>query len=73
MLKLKNLPKIVGFGFIAGFLSGLLGIGGGVIKVPIMSLIFNIPIHNAVSTSTFMIVITSLVGSLSHFFMSNVD
>ncbi len=64
---------LIGLGFIAGFLSGLLGIGGGVVKVPIMSLILGLPMHNAVATSAFMITITALVGSSSHFAMGNVE
>lgn len=64
---------LIGLGLIAGLLSGLLGIGGGVVKVPIMKLILGLPMHNAVATSAFMIVITSFMGSSTHFIMGNVD
>ncbi len=43
---------------IAGLLSGLLGIGGGVIKVPIMNTIMGVPVKAAAGTSTFMVGIT---------------
>ncbi len=70
---LSYVMTLIGLGFVAGFLSGLLGIGGGVVKVPIMKLILSIPMHNAIATSAFMIVLTSLVGSSSHFIMGNVN
>jgi len=63
---------LIGLGFIAGFLSGLLGIGGGVVKVPIMKLILSIPIHNAVATSAFMITLTSFVGMSTHLLIGDV-
>ena len=53
--------------FIAGVSSGLLGIGGGVLKVPIMVLILGLPTKIAIGTSEFMISITSVSGSYVHF------
>ena len=70
---LRELFMLIGSGFIAGFLSGLLGIGGGVVKVPMMVLIFGIPIHNAVATSEFMITMTASTGLLTHTVLQNVD
>lgn len=55
------------FSFIAGLASGLLGIGGGVLKVPIMVLILGLPTKIAIGTSEFMISITSVSGSYVHF------
>lgn len=45
--------------FVAGLISGLLGIGGGTLKVPIMVLVLDVPVRVAMATSTFMIIITS--------------
>ncbi len=53
--------------FIAGVLSGLLGIGGGIVKVPIMVLILGFPTKLAIGTSEFMISITSAVGSYVYY------
>jgi uncharacterized membrane protein YfcA len=50
-------------GFIAGFSSGLLGIGGGVMMVPILVTIGKIPMHKAVATSMFIMIFTSLAGA----------
>jgi len=51
----------------AGLLSGMLGIGGGVIKVPAMNVISKLPIKAATSTSNFMIGITAAAGSIVYF------
>ncbi len=53
----------VGVGFWVGWLAGLLGIGGGVILVPILTLLFGVPQHEAQGVSLFMIVPTSIVGA----------
>jgi len=53
----------VGVGFAIGSLAGLLGVGGGVILVPVLTLLFGIPQHAAQGVSLFMIVPTSIVGA----------
>jgi len=53
----------VGVGFVVGWLAGLLGVGGGVILVPILTLLFGVPQHAAQGVSLFMIVPTSIVGA----------
>ncbi len=52
----------------AGILSGLLGVGGGVVKVPVMHLIMDAPLKVATSTSIYMIGITAVVSSIIHFY-----
>lgn len=47
----------------AGLLSGMLGIGGGVLKVPIMNLVMNVPMKVAVATSKFMIGMTAATAA----------
>ncbi|MDO8841304.1 sulfite exporter TauE/SafE family protein [Methanocalculus sp.] len=49
-------------GVIVGILSGLLGMGGGIILVPILLLLFNLPIHRAVGTSSACILFFSFGG-----------
>jgi uncharacterized membrane protein YfcA len=53
------------FAFIAGFLAGLLGIGGGIVLVPLLNIISGVPIHVSVATSTFMIVVLSISAVIS--------
>ncbi len=56
----------VGGMFLAGIVAGLLGIGGGVIKVPLMILFMRIPARIAVGTSGLMVGLTALSGLLGH-------
>ena len=53
-------------------MAGLLGIGGGVIQVPILNLIFGVPIHISIATSLFIIIFTSSFGTVTHFLLGNV-
>jgi len=52
----------------AGLLSGLLGVGGGIIKVPAMNIIMDVPIKVATATSSYMIGITAVVSSIIYFY-----
>ena len=58
---------------LAGVVSGLLGIGGGVIKVAAMNLFMNVPLKAAVATSKFMIGVTAATGALLFFIAGLVD
>lgn len=49
-----------------GFLSSMMGIGGGIIHVPAMINFLNFPIHIATATSHFMLIIMSFTGSIVH-------
>ena len=65
-------PKRVGIGsgvsIFAGLLSGLLGVGGGIVKVPAMNIIMDVPIKVASATSSYMIGITAVVSSIIYFY-----
>ena len=61
------------FGMMAGMMAGMFGIGGGFLKTPIMINVFNIPPTIAAATSLFMIVFTSLTGSVSHYLLGNIN
>ena len=49
--------------FGAGNISGMLGVGGGIIKVPVMNLWMNVPMKAATATSNFMIGVTALASA----------
>lgn len=51
----------------AGGISGLLGVGGGIIKVPVMNLWMGVPMRAACATSNFMIGVTALAGAIVHY------
>ena len=57
--KTRRLPLGMGLSLVAGGLSGLLGVGGGILKVPAMNLAMGIPIRVAAATSNFMIGVTA--------------
>lgn len=51
---------------LVGYLSSLLGIGGGIIHVPVLVHILNFPVHLATATSHFVLAVMALSGSLVH-------
>ncbi|MCI4324573.1 MAG: sulfite exporter TauE/SafE family protein [Thermoplasmata archaeon] len=60
------------FAGLAGISSGLLGIGGGIFKVPAMNTLMNVPLRVATATSTFMIGVTAAAGALVYLFAGDV-
>ncbi|WP_236838843.1 sulfite exporter TauE/SafE family protein [Caldalkalibacillus salinus] len=59
--------------FLIGLVQGLLGIGGGSLLVPAMILLFWFPTHMAIATTMFVILLSSITGSMSHIYMQNID
>ena len=53
--------------FAAGNLSSLLGIGGGVIKVPVLNAWCGVPLRAAAATSAFMIGVTATAGAVIYY------
>ncbi len=68
-----SLPLIIPTTFIVGFLAGMLGIAGGVFKIPIMILWFNIPAKIAIATSSLMVSLTGLMGLAGHLTHTHID
>jgi uncharacterized membrane protein YfcA len=60
-------------GVFSGFLGGLLGVGGGVIVVPILILVFDLESRLAVGTSTIMVLFTALSGTVAYFRQKRID
>jgi hypothetical protein len=56
----------IGLSFGVGFIAGLLGIGGGIIHVPMLIYVLCFPAHIATATSHFILVFTGLTGTLTH-------
>lgn len=56
----------IGLGAVAGVLAGLLGVGGGIIIVPVLVLAQHVEQHTAQGVSLLMILPTALVGAVSH-------
>lgn len=52
---------------LAGVLSGLLGVGGGIIQVPVLTLACKMPMKAAAATSNFMIGVTAVASALIYY------
>lgn len=52
---------------VAGMISSMTGVGGGMVKVPLMNLYMHIPIKAASATSSYMIGITAFSGAITYF------
>jgi hypothetical protein len=69
----RRLPMAIGGSFLAGNVSGLLGVGGGIVTVPLIHLVMGAPMRVAVTTSNFMIGITAAAGAYAYLFRGDVD
>jgi uncharacterized membrane protein YfcA len=65
--RIKRLPLALFASFIAGNLSSLLGIGGGVIKVPVLNAWCGMPVRAAAATSAMMIGVTATAGAIIYY------
>jgi hypothetical protein len=54
-------------GFIGGVSAGLLGIGGGAVIVPVLSILMGLPMHAAVATSMFTMMVTASAGTAMNY------
>jgi uncharacterized membrane protein YfcA len=59
--------------FIAGAVSGLLGIGSGILKVPAMDLAMKLPLKVSTATSNFMIGVTAAASAGVYFIRGNIN
>ncbi|MCS7067041.1 MAG: sulfite exporter TauE/SafE family protein [Meiothermus sp.] len=67
-----NLPSLW-IGLVAGAFGGLVGLGGGVVAVPLMVAFLKLTQHEAVATSLVMVVFTGLAGAFSYAAHGTVD
>jgi uncharacterized membrane protein YfcA len=63
----KRVPAVLFVALIAGNISGLLGVGGGIFKVPAMHMLSGIPMKAATATSNFMIGVTAAASAFIYF------
>ncbi|QJC21718.1 sulfite exporter TauE/SafE family protein [Arcanobacterium buesumense] len=62
----QRILAVIIIGAIAGFLAGLFGVGGGLIIVPALMIILDMPQRRAAATSLSAIIITAAAGSVSY-------
>ena len=69
----RRVPAGLSLMSIAGVISGLAGVGGGFLKVPVMREVMRVPVKVAAATSTFTVGITSAVSLLVYLRQDRVD
>ncbi|HKE53315.1 MAG TPA: sulfite exporter TauE/SafE family protein, partial [Actinomycetota bacterium] len=65
--------KYAVIGLVAGIVSGLLGIGGGIIMVPAFTLWVGMPLRRALGTSLLVIAVLVIPGTIVHAFLGHID
>lgn len=63
----RNMAPASAISFFAGSLSGLLGIGGGIVQVPVMNLLCGVPMKAAAATSNFLIGVSAAASAYVYF------
>lgn len=69
----QRIPLGIGASSGAGVISGMLGIGGGVIQVPLMNLLMKVPLRAAAGTSSFMVGMTAVATATVFYASGNID
>jgi uncharacterized membrane protein YfcA len=68
-----SLWVVLAVSFATGLLAGVLGVGGGFIRMPMMVYFIGVPTHVAVGTDLFEVVISAGFGTVTHGLKGNVD
>ncbi|NJE01036.1 sulfite exporter TauE/SafE family protein [Thermococcus sp. JdF3] len=68
-----NYRKVPLIGALSGLTSGLLGVSGGVLNVPLFHTLAGLPVNYAVGTSSLALFFTALVGTATHIGLGQVD
>jgi hypothetical protein len=65
--RVRRFPVALAASFLAGNLSSLLGIGGGIIKVPVLNAWCGVPLRAAAATSALMLGVTATTGAIIYY------
>src|SRR5581483_1633377 len=68
-----NVFVLLGIGAISGFVSGLLGVGGGVILVPVLTVVLGFPVKKALGTSLAVVAAQAIPGTITHALLGHID
>jgi len=68
-----SLWVVLGVGAAAGFLTGLLGVSGGFIRMPALIYVLGVPTVVSIGTNLFEMLVSSLYGTLTHSLKGNVE
>jgi uncharacterized membrane protein YfcA len=66
-------PLLIGIGLAAGFLSGFLGVGGGILMVPAFSGLVGLELRRAIATSLVCVGMIAVPGTIAHQLLGNIN
>lgn len=69
----SHVPHGWGINLPVGMVSSLLGVGGGIMNIPVMNLIMTVPIRAAMATNSFMVGIVALAGACVYYYHDYID
>lgn len=69
----RRWPLGLALSFVAGIVSALVGVGGGIVKVPAMHLVMGVPLRVATATSNLMIGVTASASAVLYVLRGSVD
>lgn len=69
----STLYKPLVIGILVGVLCGFLGIGGGILYIPLLTYVLGIPTLTAIGTSLLTVLISGIPGTIGHLIYGNVD
>jgi uncharacterized membrane protein YfcA len=64
--RVRRLPAALLMSFVAGVLASFIGIGGGILIVPVLNTLCGVPLRVAAATSVLMIGVTAVPGVAAH-------
>ena len=62
----RCLPRTLAGGLVVGFLTGLLGVGGGFLIIPVLVMVLGLPMTTAIGTSLLIVALNSAAGFAAH-------
>jgi uncharacterized membrane protein YfcA len=62
----RCLPRTLAGGLVVGFLTGLLGVGGGFLVIPVLVIALGLPMTTAIGTSLLIVAVNSAAGFAAH-------
>ena len=62
----RCLPRTIAGGLVVGFLTGLLGVGGGFLIIPVLVIVLGLPMTTAIGTSLVIVAVNSAAGFAAH-------
>jgi len=68
-----SVPALLLIGAVSGFVSGLLGVGGGVILVPVLTVLLRFPVKKALGTSLAVVAAQAIPGTITHALLGHIN